>query len=454
MCRHDRRSLNVTAALDRLDTHMRFDMSTKQLKTAITSIQTLAKKMPSENRGVSEPTMALLRCDDGYRMISCFEWFTASVLVDDVNCLTESGGDALTAWDGSGAIESESCIGLVDASKMASVLSKVKDDRCTIEYEQGGATLSMMFGKTRSYTFDVSDPRRIAANFGRRVATTTIAEIEFEKLERIATIATMFGTIIRSQVAHPEFENLCLSSEDVPGSPDAKQRLRASVSIIDVGLSIVEDFDIECDAPFTALFPKETATALKGFINQFKDVETVSIGCSQDKSNKDMSLAARSFRMSSDVFDVSLTCRSAMFPFPTITGIVKRLSTPSALVKVSAADFKKVIARLSVIADDDAATTVIVTDAGTLRFNQHRHRLRTRFTGNESMTSEIISFDNSNVEYKSTVASELLIKASKLITSQDVYIGFTSMPGSSFLSLGSDMSAFDGTLIGLSPIRI
>lgn len=432
---------------------MRFEIDTQQLKSAISSILNLSKKMPAEHGASLEPPMTLVRHGDEYIMVSCYEWFTASVRIDGVTCLTEASGDRLEPWDGTGKIPSKSCIGLAGAQKMSSILSKLKDKTCELDYKAGASSLTLSFGKTKNYTFDVTEPRRTAANFSLRVASDKIADLSFDELDKIAMVASSFGNIIQHQVAHPEYENLCLSSETDDGETD--MHLRTCVNVRDIGLSVVDNMSgIKCETSFTALVPKETATALKGFINQLKDASGITLGAVK-AGNADSPNMSKSLSITADKFSVVLTCRTLDFPFKQTTGILQQLSHPNAMVKMKASELRTVMSRISVVSDPDAVLTVAISDTGTVRFDQHKQRLRTRFTAHESIPAEIVSFDDSEADFVSNVLSDIVIKTVRFIDSDDAYIGITKLrDNAAFMSLGSSDDVFKGIMIGLSPTRV
>jgi hypothetical protein len=265
----------------------------------------------------------------------------------------------------------------------------------------------------------------------------------------------MMAALVEPSVTRPEFESLCLSSEESkkPGAGKGDMRLRMSVNVSDKGMALVDTRDDICKSKFTALLPKETASGLKGFISQISNGGGADIISYPAKAGEPKS---KGLGIRGTGYELYLTCRMDDFPFAQINQILDTISTPSVTLMEPTKTFVDAFNRTSVLAiAGQAALTIGVTDAGALVLEQHKGLLAKTVLARETLDAVTpVTFPADEAVVTTNVNANNLAKIVKLLDKREMSLDITGTSGLGILSLRCGDTPHDGICLVMAALRI
>lgn len=430
---------------------MRYEIAASDLKGAMGALLSLTKKMPPDGRA-NGASISLMRDAKGdYHLVTTHTWFHAQVAVDGLSCLTASRNDELLPYDADASAE-DSAWGFDDPSAMLAVIAKLpKSATLTLTRKRGASKVLLESGGNKAYEFQLADPTVSLSGYGMHDSGTVVCSLDESALNGFCQTASTMASLVEPSVTRPEFESLCLSSEEPDGTTG--KRLRMSVNISDKGMSLVNTTEHECKEDFSALLPKATSTGLKGFVSQISNgggAELISYPVKAgDRKAKGIGLRGQGY-------ELYLTCRTDDFPFSQVNQILDTVAAPSVTVDETTKTFIDAFNRTSVLATaGQAAITFSVTDAGALVMEQHKGLLAKTVLARETLdavTPKVFPSDEAVVS--TNVNANNLAKVVKLLDKKEMMVDIVGTSGLGILALRCGSTPHEGMCLVMAALRI
>lgn len=428
---------------------MRYEIAATDLKGALGALLSLTKKMPADGHS-NGASISMMRDAKGkYHLVTTHTWFYAMTSLDGISCLTASRNSELKPFSDT---PEDSAWGFADPSAMLAVVSKLpKSASVTLTRKGSESKILLESGGNKSYEFKLADPTMSMSGYGLHDNGIVVCDLDENGLNEFCQTATTISSLIEASVTRPEFESLCLSSEQPGGKGDL--RLRMSVNVSDKGMALVDTRKDTCKQAFTALLPKETASGLKGFVSQISNGGGAEIVSYPVKAGEPK---AKGLGLRGTGYELYLTCRTDDFPFAQINQILDTIATPSVTLAEPTKTFVDAFSRASVLAiAGPAAITFGVTDAGALILEQHMGILPKTILARETLDAVTpIRFPSDEAVVTTNVNANSLSKIVKLLDKREMFIDITGTSGLGILSLRCGDTPHDGVCLVMAALRV
>ena len=390
---------------------MKFMIDLPELKSSLSGLLSVAKKMPSGLSG-DAPVSFVHIADGSYVMALCYEEFAATVPIKTFIVMGDE--DVLGTYDGGGVLSADSVIGISDYERLLTVLKKLKQSQpLDFEYARTSPSSStrelVLSTQTGTFRFMCCEPRKLCSLFPKlgECDTTVMSlapDVEADVMLRCSTLSTF----VKESVSQPAYGCVCLSSEDDDMSG---MHLRVSATSNVDGYTVSYDDAAIANNRFHALIGKKSALALKGLTTQFDVSDDTSVSVDY-VDGSDVEASRICFSNSS--YSIWMRCMGYVFPFGALSTLLSSSNGADAVIKVSATDFSTCLSRTSAMVDSIIPETRIdVHDGGAITISTPGR------SGNTSGCDAIrdvtlVRFPDDVTDYGITVSSDILDKVTRL----------------------------------------